>query len=136
MKKYVLFALIALFCVSSSAWADTAYVKLTYGNAVSQIEIKLTIDGESIEIYKDNWVSVIDENTTGSINLNEVWSDSDGDSFLCILPLGSITPSFYHDEALSLVRVIYKPYGYRPLPQGKREGHIIETTCFLFDLSL
>jgi len=35
MKKYVLFALIALFCVSSSAWADTAYVKLTYGNVVS-----------------------------------------------------------------------------------------------------
>ena len=75
MKKYVLFALIALFCVSSSAWADTAYVKVTAEDeTVSWIEIKVTIDGTNIEISRN----AIDESTTGSIDLNEVYSENDG----------------------------------------------------------
>ena len=76
MKKYVLFAFIALFFVSSySAWADTAYVKLTAEDeTVSWIEIKGTINDENIEISSD----AIDRNTKGAIDLNEVWSQSDG----------------------------------------------------------
>ena len=74
MKKYVLFAFIALFFVSSSVWADTAYVKLTNGGQVSWIPIKGIIDGTNIEISR----SAIDSNTTGSIDLNEVWSENDG----------------------------------------------------------
>ena len=80
MKKYVLFAFVALFFVSSSAWADTAYVKVTAEDeTVSWIEIKGIIDGTNIEIlYRDGWESAIDPRTTGSIDLNEVWSENDG----------------------------------------------------------
>ena len=75
MKKYVLFAFIALFFVSShSAWADTAYVKVTDGGQVSWIPIKGIIDGTNIEISS----FAIDENTKGSIDLNEMWSENDG----------------------------------------------------------
>ena len=78
MKKYVLFAFIALFLVSShSAWAQ--YVKVTANNGtVSWIPIAGTINGTNIEIYKSDWESAIDRKTTGSIDLNEVWSENDG----------------------------------------------------------
>jgi hypothetical protein len=76
MKKNVFFALIALFCVSShSAWAQ--YVKLTATDGtVSWIEIKGTIDGTNIEIYKSDYSSAIDKNTSGAIDLWNVWSES------------------------------------------------------------
>ena len=74
MKKYVLFAFIALFFVSSSVWAYTAYVKLTDGGQVSGIPIKGIINGTNIEISRN----AIDKNTKGSIDLNEVWSQSGG----------------------------------------------------------
>ncbi len=73
MKKNVLFALIALFCVSSSAWAQ--YVKLTATDGtVSWIEIKGKVDGTNIEIYKSDYSSAIDKNTNGAIDLWNVWS--------------------------------------------------------------
>ena len=75
MKKNVLFALIALFCVSSSAWAQ--YVKLTAADGtVSWIEIKGKVDGTNIEIYNGDYMSVVDKNTSGAIDLREVWSES------------------------------------------------------------
>lgn len=75
MKKNVLFALIALFCVSSSAWAQ--YVKLTAPDGtVSWIEIKGKVDGTNIEIYKSDYSSAIDKNTSGAIDLWNVWSES------------------------------------------------------------
>ena len=76
MKKYVLFAFIALFFVSShSAWADTAYVKVTAEDeTVSWIPIKGIINGTNIEISRN----AIDSNTKGSIDLNEMWSENDG----------------------------------------------------------
>ena len=77
MKKYVLLAFIALFCVSSSAWAQ--YVKLTAENGtVSWIPIAGTINGTKIEIYKSTRESAIDNNTKGSIDLSQVWSQSGG----------------------------------------------------------
>ena len=84
MKKYVLFAFIALFFVSShAAWAQyvNVYVKLTVNNGtVSWIEISGYILDEStnIVIYADGGGSVINKNTKGSIDLNEVWSHSGG----------------------------------------------------------
>ena len=75
MKKNVLFALIALFCVSSSAWAQ--YVKLTAPDGtVSWIEIKGKVDGTNIEIYNGDYMSVVDKNTSGAIDLREVRSES------------------------------------------------------------
>lgn len=75
MKKYVLFALVALFCVSSSAWAQ--YVKLTAADGtVSWIEIKGVVNGANIEIYNGDYMSVVDKNTSGVIDLREVWSES------------------------------------------------------------
>ena len=76
MKKYVVFALIALFCASShSAWAH--YVKLTATDGtVSWIEIKGKVDGTNIEIYKSDYSSAIDKNTSGAIDLWNVWSES------------------------------------------------------------
>lgn len=75
MKKYVVFALIALFSVSSSAWAQ--YVKLTAADGtVSWIEIKGKVDGTNIEIYKSDYSSAIDKNTSGAIDLWNVWSES------------------------------------------------------------
>ena len=79
MKKYVLFAFIALFFVSSSAWADTAYVKVTDGDGtISWIPISGTINGTNIEIPSN----AIDSKTRGSIDLNEVWSENDGSGIL------------------------------------------------------
>ena len=80
MKKYILFAIIALFSMYfHSTWASTAYVKLTAEDeTVSWIEIKGAIDGTNIEIYGDVWESAIDCETKGSIDLNEVWSKNDG----------------------------------------------------------
>ena len=75
MKKNVLFALIALFCVSSSAWAQ--YVKLTAADGtVSWIEIKGKVDGTNIELYDGDYVDVIDRYTSGAIDLRDVWSES------------------------------------------------------------
>ncbi|MBR2193500.1 MAG: leucine-rich repeat protein [Bacteroidaceae bacterium] len=77
MKKYVLFAFIALFYVSSSAWAQ--YVKVTAEDGTeSWIEIEGIINGTNIEIYGGLFVPAIDKNTKGSIDLNEVWSRSGG----------------------------------------------------------
>ena len=77
MKKYVLFAFIALFFASSSAWAQ--YVKVTDGETVSWIPIAGTIDGKNIEISSGGSNSAIDNKTKGSIDLNEVWSETDGE---------------------------------------------------------
>ena len=76
MKKFVLFALVALFCVSyHSAWAQ--YVKLTAPDGtVSWIEIKGKVDGTNIELYDGDYVDVIDRYTSGAIDLREVWSES------------------------------------------------------------
>jgi hypothetical protein len=76
MKKYLFLAFIALFCMfSHSAWADTAYVKLTAENGtVSWIEISGYINGKNIEISG----YAIDNTAEGSIDLNEVWSQSGG----------------------------------------------------------
>ena len=77
MKKYVLLAFIALFCVSSSAWAQ--YVKLTAENGtVSWIPIAGNINGTNIEIFKEDYESAIDNSTKGSIDLSQVWSQSGG----------------------------------------------------------
>ena len=76
MKKYVLFALIALFFVSSHSWAQ--YVKVTDGKTDSWIEIEGIINGTNIEIYKGKWGSAIDNSIGGVIDLNEVWSRSGG----------------------------------------------------------
>ena len=77
MKKNVLFALIALFCVSSSAWAQ--YVKLTAADGtVSWIEIKGKINGTNIELDDGDYVTVIDKYKSGAIDLREVWSESGG----------------------------------------------------------
>ena len=75
--QLLLCALVAMFMLSvNSAWAQ--YVKLTAPNGtVSWIEIKGTINGSNIEIYVPN-NRAIDFATEGSLDLNEVWSESDG----------------------------------------------------------
>ena len=71
-----MFAFIALFFVSShSAWAETAYVKVTNGETVSWIPIEVTIDDTNFEISSN----AIDWETKGSIDLNEVWSQRLGE---------------------------------------------------------
>ncbi len=66
MKKNVLFALIALFCVSSSAWAQ--YVKLTAADGtVSWIEIKGKINGTNIELDDGDYVTSTLEKIDGTI---------------------------------------------------------------------
>ena len=74
----LLFVTIAMFTLSvNSAWAQ--YVKLTAPNGtVSWIEINGTINGSNIEIYVPN-NRVIDFATEGSLDLNEVWSESGGE---------------------------------------------------------
>ena len=77
MKKYFLFAFIALFFVSSHSWAQ--YVKLTAPNGtVYWTSIKGKIIGTNIELYGGGTYSAFDRNTTGSIDLNEVWFQSGG----------------------------------------------------------
>ena len=62
-----------LMLSDSSVWAQ--YVKLTAEDGtVSWIEIEGTINGTNIEISRN----AIDQNTKGSIDLNEVWSRSGG----------------------------------------------------------
>ena len=75
--QLLLCALVAMLMLSvSSAWAQ--YVKLTAPNGtVSWIEIKGTINGTNIEIYSPNNRAIAFE-TEGSLDLNEVWSESDG----------------------------------------------------------
>ncbi len=101
MKKNVLFALIALFCVSSSAWAQ--YVKLTAADGtVSWIEIKGKVDGTNIEIYNGDYVSVIDKNTSGAIDLREVWSES-GESGTLYKVTGIGVGAFYRCDGLTSI---------------------------------
>ncbi len=73
----LLFVTIAMFTLSvNSAWAQ--YVKLTAENGtVSWIEIAGTINGENIEIYAPNNRAIAFD-TEGSLDLNEVWSESGG----------------------------------------------------------
>jgi hypothetical protein len=86
MKKYVLFAFIALFSISShSAWAQ--YVKhIAEDGTVSWIGIYGEIEGTKIKIRgggEDNAFCCANSNDgnyigRGSIDLNEVWSESGG----------------------------------------------------------
>ncbi len=79
MKRinFYLFVTMAMLMLSvSSAWAQ--YVKVTDGETDSWIEIEGTINGSNIEISTGGSNSAIDRNTTGSIDLNEVWSRSGG----------------------------------------------------------
>ena len=79
MKRinFSLFISMAMLMLSfNSAWGQ--YVKVTNGETVSWIEIEGTINGTNIEIYKSPWESAIESNTKGSINLNEVWSQTGG----------------------------------------------------------
>ena len=80
MKRiyFYLFISMAMLMLSvSSAWAQ--YVKLTAPDGTeSWIEIEGTINGSNIEISTGGSNSAIDRNTTGSIDLNEVWSRSGG----------------------------------------------------------
>ena len=103
MKKYVLLAFIALFCVSSSAWAQ--YVKLTSENgAVSWIPIEGTIDGTNIELFKEIWESSIDKNTKGSIDLSQVWSQSGGEgNHFQVTSIGEY--AFYRCSSLTSVTI-------------------------------
>ena len=82
MKKsrlFILTLMVMLMLSAQSAWADTAYVKLTAPDeSVSWIEIQGTIDGTDFEVYNDGYHSAIYSYTYGIIDLNEVWSDSDG----------------------------------------------------------
>ena len=75
--ELLLCAFVAMFMLSATtAWAQ--YVKLTDKNGtVSWIEIKGTINGSNIEIYVPN-NRAIDFATEGSLDLNEVWSESGG----------------------------------------------------------
>ena len=76
--QILLCAIVAIFMLSaSSAWAQ--YVKVTAEDGTeSWIYIDGTIDGTNIEIFKGSWKCTIDKNTKGSIDLNEVWSESGG----------------------------------------------------------
>ena len=73
-----LFVTMAMLMLSvNSVWAQ--YVKLIDEDAtVSWIEINGIINDTNIEIYKGWNESVIDQNTKGSIDLNNVWSESGG----------------------------------------------------------
>ena len=73
-----LFVTMAMLMLSiCSAWAQ--YVKLTDENGTeSWIEIEGTINGTNIEIYKGEYERAINKSTKGSIDLNEVWSESGG----------------------------------------------------------
>ena len=73
-----IFVTMAMLMLSvNSAWAQ--YVKLTAEDgSVSWIEIEGNINGTNIVIYKADNESAIDQNTKGSIDLNEVWSRSGG----------------------------------------------------------
>ena len=102
MKKFVLFALVALFCVSyHSAWAQ--YVKLTAPDGtVSWIEIKGKVDGTNIEIYNGDYISVVDRNTSGAIDLREVWSES-GESGTHYKVTGIGLGAFYRCDGLTSI---------------------------------
>ena len=78
MKKHILFALIALFWLSShSVWAQ--YVKVTAEDGtVSWTKIEGIINGTEIKIFKSGGGCAIDQFIKGIIDLNEVWSRSEG----------------------------------------------------------
>ena len=76
--KLYIFAFLAMFMLSnSSAWADTAYVKVTDNGNVSWVKIQGTINGTYFVINDGNKVA-ISVSTKGTIDLNEIWSESDG----------------------------------------------------------
>ena len=108
MKKYILFAFIALFSMYfHSTWASTAYVKLTAEDGtVSWVEIEGTLKGTRfiMEIIKDNYCSAIDKNTKGSIDLNEVWTQSGGNGYCCqVTSIGEY--AFYGCSSLTSVSI-------------------------------
>ena len=79
INLYLFVTMTMLMLSVSSAWAGSAYVKVTAEDGiVSWVRINGTINGTNIEIYKGEWVSAIEINTKGSIDLNEVWSESGG----------------------------------------------------------
>ena len=79
INLYLLVTMAMLMLSVSSAWAGSAYVKVTAEDGiVSWVRINGTINGTNIEIYKGEWESAIEKNTKGSIDLNEVWSESGG----------------------------------------------------------
>ena len=101
MNKNVLFALIALFCVSSSAWAQ--YVKLTATDGtISWIEIKGKVDGTNIELDDGDYVTVIDKYKSGAIDLSEVWSES-GESGTHYKVTGIGVGAFYRCDGLTSI---------------------------------
>lgn len=82
MKKNrlsILTLMVMLMLSAQSAWADTAYVKLTAPDeSVSWIEIQGTIDGTDFEVFNNYDAAIDPYSTEGIIDLNEVWSDPDG----------------------------------------------------------
>jgi len=82
--KLYLFAFLAMFMLSfSSAWADIAYVKvIAEDGTVSWVEIEGVINGTKIEVVNAvndmDYACVIDRYIKGAIDLNEVWSQSEG----------------------------------------------------------
>ncbi len=99
----LLCSLVAMFMLSAnSAWAQ--YVKLTDKNGtVSWIEIKGTINGSNIEIYVPN-NRAIDFATEGSLDLNEVWSESGGKGIhYQVTSIGEF--AFYHCIGLTSVAI-------------------------------
>lgn len=78
--NYLFAAFMAMFMLSThTAWADTAYVKVTdTEGSVSWVAIEGTVNGTSFEVYKNGYDSAINNQTKGSIDLSEIWSESGG----------------------------------------------------------
>ena len=106
MKRinFYLFVTMAMLMLSvSSAWADSAYVKVTAENGtVSWIEIRVSIYGTNIWISNEGWQRAIDENTKGKIDLNEVWSESGGRG-TCYKVIGIGDGVFYDCSGLTSI---------------------------------
>ncbi len=87
----------------SSAWAQ--YVKITAPDGtVSWIEIKGTIIGTNFKIGSGGRSSAIDQNTNGSIDLNEVWSLSGGKGTnYQVTSIGYWEDAFYYCSGLTSV---------------------------------
>ena len=79
MKKYVIFAFIALFFVYSHS-AFALLVKVTKEDGtVAWYTIEGTINGTNVDIYKNNYghyTNAFDKSIKGSIDLSEVWSNN------------------------------------------------------------
>ena len=101
-----LFVTLAMLMLSvSTAWADTAYVKVTAPDGVvSWIPIVGTIDGTNIVIYREGNLRTIDVNTKGSIDLNEVWSEIGGSgTHYQVTSIGS--SAFYYCRGLTSISI-------------------------------